>query len=261
MSSAAISSQRSPGAGAAVASRAAARRELEVRRARAAGASRASAPAAAGGRVITAKWASASSASGSRHGRARRRRRQPTTKTGGRARAARRACAMYRPSRTGPPRSSSSASTAKRGLPAVASAHPGEPQRAPARSGRDRSRLCGGSRRGTNSMRSRPSASRTSSAARRWPRWIGLKVPPKMPIRAARLRSSAHSRSWPSPLEHELVRGETLEAHRAEGVEPRGGDADLGAEPQPVAVGESRRAVDADGRRSSRGAGSACALA
>jgi hypothetical protein len=41
----------------------------------------------------------------------------------------------------------------------------------------------GGSEAGTNRTRSRDKASLTSSALRRWPQWIGSKVPPKRPIR------------------------------------------------------------------------------
>ncbi len=42
--------------------------------------------------------------------------------------------------------------------------------------------LWGGMAAGMKITSSRPKASRISSAPRRWPRWIGLNVPPKSPI-------------------------------------------------------------------------------
>ena len=51
---------------------------------------------------------------------------------------------------------------------------------------------------------------------------------------------SAH---LPVALDDVLLRGELLQAHGAEGVQPRGGDADFSAQPQLAAVVEARRRV------------------
>jgi hypothetical protein len=56
--------------------------------------------------------------------------------------------------------------------------------------------LCGGTADGTKRISSSRWASRTSSAARRCPRWMGLKVPPRMPMPP---RSPAFLRRGPGP--------------------------------------------------------------
>src|SRR5213594_452631 len=62
--------------------------------------------------------------------------------------------------------------------------------------------LWGGSEVGTNRTRSRRKASLTSSALRRWPQWIGSKVPPKRPIfiRNEGGLSAAHSKEKSNSL-------------------------------------------------------------
>src|SRR5213592_4118489 len=103
----------------------------------------------------------------------------------------------------GPGRSSSTRETRKPGTPATASSSMRRRCSAAARPC-----LCGGSAAGTSQISSSPSASRTSSAARRCPRWTGLNAPPKMPMPLTR-----------------------VQAVRA--------DPDLGAEAELVAVGEA----------------------
>src|SRR5437667_1106784 len=65
---------------------------------------------------------------------------------------------------------------------------------------------------------------------------------------AAIANSLALTRSSPPCLAfsqyYELGGGELLCAHRAVGVEPGGGDADLGTQPELAAVGEAGRGVD-----------------
>ena len=78
-----------------------------------------------------------------------------------------------------PPRRPSRSDRSNQGLPAIARRTISQ------RSGNGRSPasgLWGGAAAGTKTTFSRPKRSRTSSAMRRWAIWIGLKVPPKMPI-------------------------------------------------------------------------------
>src|SRR5450432_1348254 len=100
---------------------------------------------------------------------------------------------------------------------------------------------------------SRWNASASSVASRRCPKWIGSKVPPKRPVADCRIppaRSSATSATHVPVAQHDpLLRGEAFEAHRPARVELAGRDADLGAEPVLVAVGEAGRRVHHDGAR------------
>src|ERR1700755_238183 len=85
-------------------------------------------------------------------------------------------------------------------------------------------------------------ASASSVASRRWPKWIGSKVPPKRP--------SAKSVAHVAVAEHDpLLRREAFEADRAPGVQLVGRDADLRAEAVFEAVGEARRGIHHDGAR------------
>ena len=70
---------------------------------------------------------------------------------------------------------------------------PARPSRARSRRRRSRPARLVRRRRpaGMNRTRSRPSASRASSAIARWPRWIGSNVPPNEPERAAHGRDAA----------------------------------------------------------------------
>ena len=71
---------------------------------------------------------------------------------------------------------------------------PARPSRRDARPASPRSAgLCGGSPAGTNRIRSRPRASRASSAIARCPMWMGSNVPPMTPMAAA-----AHRRGPPA---------------------------------------------------------------
>ena len=115
--------------------------------------------------------------------------------------------------------------------------------------------LCGGTAAGTKRISSSPSASRTSSAARRCPRWIGSKVPPRMPMPPLRcsvpdLAVAAH---------HVLVGRELAQPHRAARVQPVRADPDLGAEAELVPVGEARSRRSRTPRRSRPRRGSAAA--
>ena len=105
--------------------------------------------------------------------------------------------------------------------------------------------LCGGTAAGTKRISSRPSASRTSSAARRCARWIGSKVPPRMPTPP--LRPGAVSSADLAGAAHQVLVGRELaQPHRPARVQAVRADADLGAEAELEAVGEARRGVDED---------------
>ena len=100
--------------------------------------------------------------------------------------------------------------------------------------------LCGGTAAGTKRTSSSPSASRTSSAARRCPRWIGSNVPPRMPMPP--LRCSVPDLAGAA---HQVLVGRQLaQTHRSACVQPVGADPDLGAEAELEAVGEAGGGVD-----------------
>src|SRR3954470_2539406 len=91
--------------------------------------------------------------------------------------------------------------------------------------------------------RSRWNASASSVASRRWPKWIGSKVPPKRP-RGAVVAFAAKSAAHVAVAQHDpLLRGEAFEPNRPAGVELVGGDADLRPEAVFVAVGEARGGI------------------
>ena len=145
------------------------------------GSQSASVPSCSGGRVTTAKCASSKSLRGSRHSPTSWKASRPTTNTGRRG-AVRSAIALSVSTRKdGPPRSTSMGSTSKCGLSSIASRTQASLSSAGAIVSIPCSVLWGGRALGTKSMRSRPSTSTISSAARRCPTWIGLKVPPKTP--------------------------------------------------------------------------------
>src|SRR5438477_387785 len=93
-----------------------------------------------------------------------------------------------------------------------------------------------------------PSSARTATAKcarsvarRRWPKWIGSKVPPKRPRGAFEGRGSAAD---VSVSEHDpLLRREAHESDGAARMKLVGRDADLGAQPVLEAVGEACRRV------------------
>src|SRR5258707_1120764 len=85
--------------------------------------------------------------------------------------------------------------------------------------------LCGGTADGTSRTWSSAWASRSSSATRRWARWIGSNVPPSTPTPPRRLPADL------AVATHlVLVRRELAEPHRSARVEAVRADADLGAE-------------------------------
>src|SRR5581483_2323156 len=105
-----------------------------------------------------------------------------------------------------------------------------------------------------------PSASRTSSAERRWPKWIGLKLPPSSPTRmmpghsgrpadrCGRGRQSLVGRTSISylaaALDEILVDRQFAQPHWAARMETVGRDPGFGTEAELAAVGEARRGVD-----------------
>src|SRR5271157_5966309 len=74
--------------------------------------------------------------------------------------------------------------------------------------------LCGGCAAGMNQRRLNDKASQTSSAARRWPKWMGLKVPPKRPS-----LSLGSSSDLAVAINDELGGGKLFQAHGPEGVQ------------------------------------------
>src|SRR5579862_5403821 len=90
--------------------------------------------------------------------------------------------------------------------------------------------------------------------------WIGLKVPPKTPMRGiggleewdigelpAINSPTLKSESIPDlsvAVDDVLIRGQLAQPHRTAGVQAVGRDADLGAKAELVAVGETRRRVE-----------------
>src|SRR6266849_4847697 len=99
--------------------------------------------------------------------------------------------------------------------------------------------LCGGAAAGTNTTWSSRSRSSISSAISRWPKWMGLKEPPKTALRA--------TPSVPEltvALGDELDRRQLLDADGTSRVDARGGDAHLRAHPELPAVDETGRRVD-----------------
>ena len=102
--------------------------------------------------------------------------------------------------------------TAKCGLPAEARQAIVKRSRAEARA----PVRWGGSPEGTKATRSRPSPSRAVSAARRCPRWMGSKVPPRRPI-LTRVPPAAATGSESSRQQPALQRREALSADRGDG--------------------------------------------
>src|SRR4026208_2476072 len=138
--------------------------------------------------------------------------------------------------------------------------------------------LWGGRAAGTETRRSSARASQTSSATRRWPKWIGLNDPPKTPTRRRRLLPDgpvappAHTGRWPKGIglndppktptrcrrllpdvpvapHDELGRGQLPDAHRTPRVHPGGGDAPLGAQAELAAIHPPGGGVDQPRRR------------
>src|SRR5580658_465626 len=105
--------------------------------------------------------------------------------------------------------------------------------------------LCGGDDAGTKYTRSSFSISRTSSAARRCPKWIGLKLPPKIPTRISipsdpDLALAAHD---------VFVSRQFAQTHRPARVEAIGGNSGFGAEAEFESVGKARGRVDVNRSR------------
>src|SRR5690606_4677315 len=92
---------------------------------------------------------------------------------------------------------------------------------------------------------SRLSASASSCARRRWPKWIGSKVPPSRPT-SFMLESEAYLAVAKNDI---FLRGQALQSDRAACMQLVGGDADLGTETVFEAVGAARRGVDHDRAR------------
>src|SRR3569623_1083998 len=153
----------------------------------------------------------------------------------------------------GPGRRSSRSSTRSRGSPLTAR-----------RSMVSRCSACargaarwGGTPQGMSRTGSRPSSSSKSIAGRRWPKWMGSKVPPRRPImnqRAPAMREvqnecrrpvpcKALLPDMPLPQHDELLTREPFESDRSAHVYLVGADADLRTETVFEAIGETRRGV------------------
>ena len=216
---------------------------VAAQRARAASAPRP--PRAAPGRAITAKCASANSASGSRQVPSSANASLPIRKTGSSRRdpPAERAQRIDRDTRArrARPRARRPRSA---GCPRTARAHPGEPLRGrrerAARAARLVRRLAG--RHEQHALERERSAHFLRGAQ-------VAEVDRVEGAAEARRCAPGSFAKLALAVEHELLRRQALEPHRTVGVQPRGRDADLGAEPEPVAVRERGRAVDAHGRR------------
>src|SRR5271166_4060130 len=100
--------------------------------------------------------------------------------------------------------------------------------------------LCGGDDAGTKYTRSSFSISRTSSAERRCPKWIGLKLPPKIPTRIS-------APNLARALNEVFVGCQLAQPHRAARMQAVGGNSSLGAEAKFEPIGKTRGGVDIDG--------------
>src|SRR5262249_54078982 len=147
----------------------------------------------------------------------------------------------------GPARRTSTSETENAGCPAAASAVMVYRSSAGAMSGPC---LLGGAPAGTSRTRSRARRSRKDSARTRWPRGIGLNVPPRTPSRISAMRPVSPrppTRLLPElsgAQDDELRRGQLLDPDGAAGVQLGGGDAELRPHPELVAVAQAGRGVD-----------------
>ena len=155
-----------------------------VRRGSSRAAARRRPPGPTSSRAATASVASSSTVSGSRHDGSPRAMSPPTMKvrssSGVRACSARSVSTVY----DGPPRRDLEVADVEALVARARRA--GRAPGAPARPGSRSASLCGGCATGVSSTRSSSSCAAASDAQTRWARCGGLKVPPRMPMRATR---------------------------------------------------------------------------
>src|SRR5438270_4776721 len=105
-------------------------------------------------------------------------------------------------------------------------------------------------RAGINSTRSSASSSRASRASSRWPRWGGLKVPPRIPTdRRSDIAAVVSIADVSVALDEILERAQLTQSDWPARMELLCGVPDLGTHPELAAVGEARGRVHVDTRR------------
>src|ERR1700730_14432924 len=100
-------------------------------------------------------------------------------------------------------------------------------------------------RAGINTTRSSSSSSRACRASSRWPRWGGLKVPPRIPTdRSSALAPGVSIADVSVALDEILGRAQLAQSDRPARVELLSGVPDLRTHPELAAVGEAGGCVD-----------------